>query len=424
VVTRSPKLALYAAFAGTSFLAALVLGRPELAALGAPFALVLVVGLALPPPPQATAALRIARQRAVEGEEIEAELVISAPARAQDLQLALLLPDGIRSAVGGADSLLLRLEPGRDRTLPLRLACAHWGAHRVGTLLLRSCDLAGLRVLDSRVTGDTVVRVYPRPQQLQALAAPAETQPFAGNRVARQKGDGIEFADIRPYMPGDRARRINWKASTARHTLYVNQQRPERNSDIVIFLDSFAEARRQEASTLDLAVRAAASLADHYLATRDRVGLVGFGGIVRWLTPATGTTQLYRIVDALLETEIVFSFAWKGIDVLPARSLTPQALVIALSPLLDERSVRALIDLRGRGFDLVIVDISPLAFTARPQDPERRAAVRLWQLWREALRFRYESLGVAVAEWDGQRPLAEVIEEVRAFRRFARYTSA
>src|SRR6266498_5186812 len=71
VVTRSPKLALYAAFAVTSFLAALVLGRPELAALGAPFALVLVVGLALPPPPRVTAFLRPARRRAVEGEEID-----------------------------------------------------------------------------------------------------------------------------------------------------------------------------------------------------------------------------------------------------------------------------------------------------------------------------------------------------------------
>jgi len=423
VVTRSPKLALYAAFAVTSFLAALVLGRPELAALGAPFALVLVVGLALPPPPRVTAFLRPVRRRAVEGEEIDAELVISSPMRAHDLQLALLLPDGIR-APGGAGSLLLRVEPGRDRTLPLRLDCARWGAHRVGSLLLSSRDLAGLRVLDSLITGNTVVRVYPRPQQLRSLVAPAETQPFAGNRVARTKGDGIEFADIRPYLPGDRARRINWKASTARQTLYVNQQRPERNSDVIIFLDSFAEARRQDASTLDLAVRAAASLADHYLATRDRVGLVGFGGVVRWLAPAAGTTQLYRIVDALLETEIVLSFAWKGIDVLPARSLTPHALVIALSPLLDERSVRALLDLRGRGFDLVVVDISPLAFTAQLSDPDSLAAMRLWQLWREALRFGYERLGVAVAAWDGQRPLAEAIEEVRAFRRFARYSSA
>jgi uncharacterized protein (DUF58 family) len=422
LMTRSPKLALYASFAAASFLAALVLGRPELAALGAPFALVLAVGLALPPPPQASASLRLARQLAVEGEEVGAELVISSPAPAPGLHLALLLPDGIRAA-DGASQWLLHLEPGRDRMIPLRLACQHWGAHRVGTLLLRARDRAGLRVLDTRVTGNDVVRVYPRPQQLQALVAPAQTQPFAGNRVARAKGEGIEFADIRPYQPGDRPRRINWRVSAARQTLYVSQQHPERNSDVIIFLDTFAEARDQAEGTLDLAVRAAASLAEHYLATRDRVGLVGFGGVVRWLTPATGITQLYRIVDALLETEIVFSFAWKGIDVLPARSLTPQALVIALSPLLDDRSVGALLDLRGRGFDLVVVDVSPLTFAARPRGADALMAWRLWRLWREALTFRFERRGVAVAEWDGQRPLAEVIEEVRAFRRFARVTS-
>lgn len=422
-MSRSPKLALYASFAAASFVAALVLGRPELAALGAPFAVVLVAGLALPGPSRVEAVLRLSRDRAIEGEEIPADLVIRAPSGAPDLQVALVLPDGITVA-GGPGSFLLRMPPLSERVLAVRLSAAHWGAYRVGTLVLRTRDLAGLRVRDMRVTGEAGLRVYPRPPQLQALIAPAQTQPFTGNRPARARGEGIEFADIRPYLPGDRARRINWRASAARQTLYVNQQRPERNSDVIIFLDSFAEARHHQGGTLDLAVRAAASLADHYLTTRDRVGLVSFGGVVRWLTPATGMTQAYRIVDALLETKIVLSFAWKGIEVLPARSLTPQALVIALSPLLDERSAGALLDLRGRGFDLVVVDICPLAFAAPPRGPQSQLTLRLWRLWRDALHLRYERLGVAIAEWDGQRPLTDVVEEVRAFRRFARFTSA
>jgi len=421
-MTRSPKLALYGGFAAASFLTALVLGRPELAALGAPFAFVLVVGLALPPPAEARASLLPARELVVEGQELEAELVVFAPERAQQVQLTLLLPDGIRP-VGEPGSFLLRLERDRARTLPVRLVCERWGAYRVGDVLLRTRDLAGLRLLDRRLTGERVVRVYPRPEQLQSLISPVETQPFAGNRVARANGEGIEFADVRPYVPGDRVRRINWRQSALRRTLYVNRQHPERNSDVVIFLDSFAEARSHRASTLDLAVRAAATLTEHYLGARDRVGLIAFGGLVRWLTPASGTSQLYRIVDALLETEIVLSFAWKDVDVLPARSLTPQALVIALSPLLDERSVYALLDLRGRGFDLVVVDLSPFAFTAEPRAPDARLALRFWRLWREALRLRYERLGVAVVEWDGRQPLAEAVEEVRAFRRFARYAS-
>jgi uncharacterized protein (DUF58 family) len=421
-MTRSPKLALYASFAAASFVAALALGRPELAALGAPFAFILVIGLSLAGPSQVDVRLRLDRERAVEGDEVEAELELVSPV-AGDVRLALLLPDGIGFKDATAPGSL-RLEAGRTRTLPLRLTCERWGAYRLGDAVVRSRDRLGLRVLDSRVRGDAVLRVYPLPERLQTLINPVETQPFAGSRVARVKGEGIEFADVRPFVAGDRARRINWRASALRQTLYVDEQHPERNSDVVVFLDSFTEVRATAGGTLDLAVRAADSLVEAYLAEHDRVGLVGFGGLVRWLTPASGLTQRYRIVEALLETEVFFSYAWKNIDVLPRRTLPPQALVIALTPLLDERSVNALLDVRSRGFDLVVVDVSPLPFAEAARERRAQLAFRLWRLWREALRFRYERLGAAVVEWDGRAPLAAAVEEVRAFRRFARYASA
>lgn len=422
MVTRSPKLTLYAVFAAVSFTAALALGRPELAALGAPFALVLAAGLALPGPPAIAVTVRVSRERALEGEEVDAELIISAPEVTCDVDVALRLPPGVRESAP-APALVLRVERGRERVVGVRLSCARWGAHRIGSLSARVHDLAGLRARDVRADGGATLRVYPDPARLRSLAAAARTQPITGNRLARGAGDGIEFADIRPYQPGDRARRINWRASAARQTLHVNQQHPERSSDVVIFLDSFGDARGSETGTLDLAVRAAAALAGHYLADRDRVGLVGFGGVIRWLAPGGGTRQLYRVADALLDTQVVLSYAWKDVTVLPARSLTPHALVVALSPLLDERSVNALLDLRGRGFDLAVVDICPLAFAPPPRGPGDRAAARLWRLWREVLRFRLERLGVPVAEWDGERPLAAVIEEVAAFQRFARRAS-
>lgn len=419
---EAPKLALYASFAAATFLAALALGRAELVALGAPFALVLIVGLSLGRPAEAAASLRLAGERAVEGQEMEAELVVAAPTTAPALQVALSLPDGVRLATG-PDSVLLRVEAGEQRVLPLRLSCDRWGAYRLGDLTLRSHDLAGLLLTDRGLRGGSLLRVYPHSERLRSAVRPLETQPFAGNHVARGKGEGIEFADIRPYAPGDRLRRINWRATSLRQSVYINEQHPEHNSDVVIFLDSFSEVRRYDESILTLAVRAAASLSEHYLTTRDRVGLVAFGGIVRWLAPAASDVQRHRIAEALLETETVFSFVWQNIDVLPRRSLTPQALIIAVSPLLDDRSVHALLDLRRRGFDLVVIEISPLAFVDERDDPVARLALRLWRLWRETLRFRYEQSGVAVVEWDGSVPLAAAVEEVRTFRRFARYAS-
>ena len=77
------------------------------------------------------------------------------------------------------------------------------------------------------------------------------------------------------------------------------------------------------------------------------MGLVSFGGVLRWLTPGMGLRQRYRIVDSLLESEIVFNYTWKDVSVIPCGPLPPQAFVLAVTPLLDARAVAALVDLRS-----------------------------------------------------------------------------
>ena len=78
-----------------------------------------------------------------------------------------------------------------------------------------------------------------------------------------------------------------------------------------------------------------------------------------------GPAQRYRIVDSLLESEIVFNYTWKDVSVIPARTLPPHALVLAVTPLLDPRAAAALADLRGRGYDLAIVEVSPCRSSTR-----------------------------------------------------------
>ena len=251
--------------------------------------------------------------------------------------------------------------------------------------------------------------------------APVDTQLATGDLVARSRSDGLEFADTRAFVPGDRLRSVNWRASARRGELIVNERHPDRNADVVLFLDSFAEARGggEEDGTLERAVRAAATLAGRHLARRDRVGLVTFGGILRWLEPGGGLVQRYRLIDALLETGVEFSYAWKDVNIIPARTLPPRALVIAVTPLLDERSIAALLDLRARGHDLAIVEVSPEHIIV-PGDGLDLLAYRLWLLQRAALRARFERSGVAVARWSEELPLDAGLEGVRAFRRRAR----
>jgi uncharacterized protein (DUF58 family) len=418
-VRPTPKLGAYAALTAVGLFAALVLGRPEPAVLAAPFALTLALGLAGARPPDVRVELELDRDRVLEGEEITLALELEARDPASRLELLVELPRRLEP-VEGRNPIAIRLEAGEERRLELRLRCARWGGFVIRQVHLRARDPAGLQTWERTVEDPLTLRVYPRPEALRELVRPLQTQAFAGNRVSRDRSEGLEFADLRPFVAGDRIRQINWRASARRNELWVNQQFAERNADVILFLDSFTEARDEAAGTLDQAIRAAASLTERYLAQKDRVGLVNFGGVLNWLQPGTGQVQLYRIVEALLNTEITLSYAWKEIEVLPRRTLPPKALVLALTPLLDERAMRALLDLRARAIDLVIVEISPLPFTSPPPGPAGELAYRLWLLRREARRLEYERAGAPVVVWNDGEPLTAVLEGVSASRRHAR----
>ena len=402
------KLRVYILLAGFGLLGALAFGRPELAALAAPFALFAGLGLALMRPVEV-----------IQGERHVTMLMeVSANRPVEHLELVHDLDDGL--VAEAPNPILIHLSPGERRELEVPIRCAHWGTYQVGRVAWRVRDAFGLFVYEGRVPSGHWLKVYPHGETLQRLLRPLETQAFSGNQVARSRGEGIEFADLRPFTYGDRVRRVNWRATARRGEPWVNETHPERNSDIVIFIDTFSEARRPDLGTLDISVRAAASLAALYLREKDRVGLVSFGGVLNWLTVTSGTTQLYRIVDSLLDAEILLSYAWKDLDVIPPRTLPPRALVFAFSPLLDERAVGALLDLRARGFDLAVIELSPYSFVPEGETEVEHLAYRLWRLQRDALRTKYASLGVPIVEWREGVPMEAVVEEVRAFRRHAR----
>jgi uncharacterized protein (DUF58 family) len=413
----SPRLSGYAALAASGLVAGLALGRVEPVALAAPFVLALVAAVARNQP-EVAVELSLDRERVLEGDEITATVELFSPGGVDRFELIPLLPPELR--VERAPARALHLRAGERRTVELALRCERWGAFVVGPLLVRARDVLGIRTWEGRAGEAERLRVYPAEETLLSLVPPLETQVFVGNQVSRARGEGIEFADLREWQPGDRVRRVNWRATALRGSLWVNEQYPERNTDVVLFLDTFAEVRVEGRSTNDRAVRAAASLARGYLQRKDRVGLVGFGGVLSWLLPETGTRQLYAIVDTLLTSDIVHSYALRGVDVLPPRTLPPKALVLAITPLLDDRTAAALLDLRARGYDLIVVEVSPLELLEPDAAPSAQLAHRLWRLSREALRWRYEQLGVPVVTWREGEPLAAPLEEVNAFRHLAR----
>ena len=411
------RLPVYGVLAAAGLVAGLALGRVEPVALAAPFLLALVAGVA-GQEPEVSVRVSFDRDRAIEGDEVTATVALLSVRGVDRFELFIPVPPELSTK--GVLAQAVRLRAGEERTVDLKLRCDRWGVFSVGQVLFRARDMLGLRSWEGAVGEPHPLRVFPSEETLRNLVPPLETQVFAGNQVSRARGEGIEFADLREWQPGDRLRRVNWRATALRRSLWVNEQNPERNTDVVLFLDTFAEVRAQGRSTNDRAVRAAATLARIYLQRKDRVGLVGFGGFLSWLVPASGTRQLYAIVEALLTSQVVHSFALRGVDVLPPRTLPPKALVLAITPLLDDRTAAALLDLRARGYDLIVVEVSPLELVVPAPGSSLELAHRLWRLSREALRWRYEQVGVPVVTWREDEPLAVPLEEVNAFRHLAR----
>jgi uncharacterized protein (DUF58 family) len=417
-VSASPRLGAYTALTAAALIAALAAGRPELAALALPFALLVTVALAGGGPPSVEGSVRLERDRALEGETVGATATVRGAGAAARVEIH--LPTAARVETAPA-SIAVWLPRGGRREVEFALAVERWGVHGIGPIVVRARDRLGSFTVEGALGEPRELRAYPSVGRLRSLVAPLRTRPVLGSQVSRERGEGIEFADLRPLVPGDRVRSINWRATSRRRVPYVNVQHPEQSADVVIFLDTFAEAEHAGEGTLDAAVQAAATLASTYLARRDRVGLVSFGAELRWLTPSAGTRQLYRIVDALLASDARLSFAWRDVMHLPRRLLPPRALVLALSPLLDDRGIAAMLDLRARGYDLAVVEVSPLAHTPAEEAGALRLPLRLWRLKRDALRSRFETLGVPVAQWERTHaPLELPVEEVIAFRRHAR----
>jgi uncharacterized protein (DUF58 family) len=418
----SPRARGLLALAGAGLVAALAAGRPELAVLAVPVVVFVSVGLALAREPRVTAAIDLERTRLLEGDRVRAKLTVANDG-AGAVEAELTLAHTGRLKIEPAGPLLLRLQGGATATVELSVGPEKWGAHTFGPVIARARDPLGLTSWTGTLGEPDPIslRVFPHEQRLRELVAPRRTQPFLGAHVARARGMGIEFADIRPFGVGDRVRHIHWRATARRGALQVTERHPEHATDVVLLLDTFEEARAGASGTLDAAVRAVATLARGHLARRDRVGLVDFGGTLHWLEPSFGTTQLYRIIDALIASEIAFSYAWREVDSIPRRVIPPGAMILAVSPLLDERSIRLVTDLRRRGSDLTVIEVSPLEHIAPGPTPSDRLGYDLWRLRREALRTRLRALGIGVAVWEHDDTLGPALEGVNAFRRSARH---
>src|SRR5262249_60863457 len=117
---------------------------------------------------------------------------------------------------------------------------------------------------------------------------------MAGAYLSVFKGRGMEFDEVRPYVPGDDVRTIDWNVTARTGEPHVKRYVEERELTVMLVVDvsaslEFGSGRR---SKLEAAVELAALLALSAVANDDKVGLLLFhGGAAPYLPPSQGGKQ-------------------------------------------------------------------------------------------------------------------------------------
>jgi uncharacterized protein (DUF58 family) len=259
----------------------------------------------------------------------------------------------------------------------------------------------------------TDVTVFPMtPPQATALPQ-TELLDRLGTHLTRHIGSGVEYADIRAYVPGDQLRTVNWPVSARRGRLHVTQRLTDRSADVVVLIDGYPQPAGPATESTERTVRGAAQVVQTALRNGDRAGIVALGGRrPRWLGADIGQRQFYRVLDTVLAAGDEFETTTGTLA--PRAAIPPGAIVVAFSTLLDTEFALSLINLRRRGHVVVAVDVLQGSPFAAQQDP---LVDRMWTLQRSAMYRDMGTVGVDVVAWQADHTLDQSMRAVPDRRR-------
>lgn len=301
---------------------------------------------------------------------------------------------------------------------PVHLHASRWGRHSVGEVWLRLRLPFGLLSWTGRVGGGPTVRVLPNAERLDRILHPHDSRAVWGQHPSRRLGDGHEFAELRPYTPGDRLRDLNWAATARTRQPVVNRHHPELAGQVVVALDAFDDGSTSSTEALARAARAGWALASLHLRANDQVGLLGLGGSVEWLPPAGGRLARYRLLDSLLK--VGGDAAARVAQTRRYPRVPPSALIIALTPLHTRDTLDAVAAWRTHGRSVAVIVLDGVDLLGQPRSESERLARRLWAVDRQRRVDELKSLGVPVAIMPPDGSLAPVVAALgRAGRRRA-----
>ncbi len=218
---------------------------------------------------------------------------------------------------------------------------------------------------------------------------------MSGMHRSPYAGVSVEFAQHRPYAPGDDIRRLDWKVYAKTDKLQIKQYQQETNLDLVVLVDAsgsmnfgtrlYADATgsgrvvsmdgRPNWTKFDHATATAAALAYVTVEQGDRVGLVVYADEIRTMLPRSGRKATWRSIVDLLSTHPVDTQTdFARVMEQTLAKVTNRCLFAIVSDFFDdpERIRAALARVKHRGHDAILLQVLDRAETEFPFDDPAR----------------------------------------------------
>jgi uncharacterized protein (DUF58 family) len=265
------------------------------------------------------------------------------------------------------------------------------GHFRIEPLQIRTGDPFGFFEASASVGQGVTLVVYPRIDALPMWKLPPANIEGAHAQPERTLQTTPLATTVRPYAPGDSMNRIHWRSTARTGEIQVKEFDLEQTADAWIFMDLDAanEAGHGDRSTTEVAVRAAASIADKAIGENRAVGLTVSAHRLTVVPADRGARQRLKILQLLAAVEADGRAPLAESLVTGVNRLRRGMTAIVVTSSQDPSFVRPLATLRTRGIGTVVVLLDRAQFEPDP-DP----------VGAEAQRQRTRAVRHALAEFE------------------------
>jgi len=334
------------------------------------------------------------------------------------------LPSKVKISKGSNYSVF-GIKKDEEIVISYEISCPIRGHYPIGPLNLRVKDFFGMFYKEKIVDTDTEITVIPQIEEIRDISVRAKANIYPGIMQTKHTGIGTEFFGIRNYSSGDSFKKINWKSFARFCQPMVNDYELESTTDVILIVDArqIQGTGTMKHNPMEYGIKAAVSIASHFLKRRDRVGLIVFGkteGKLKWVYPESGKKQLYKIIEEIVEIQAQGEFPFNGVVYRSVTHMLPKkALVIFISSLEQDNTIPKGVErLIAHGYNLIILSPSPIdiEYNLHSLDADYDLAHKILSLERKNFLSQLRNKGARVVDWNPSMPLMISLKEVEKYQ--------